>query len=372
VSANFNKRWLLPLCILTVSALAASTIIVFRPSFIDRSYGAAFRQAGGDTAIDCSGPSANDFSCYQKRYQDLVYNSGVEAAFADLKEESEREQFVKDTCHELTHAIGRAAADLYGDDIATTYSRGDNFCASGYYHGAIETIVANIGPDKILDEVDDICAGPREQNRYLNYRNCAHGIGHGFMGLYGNELFESLEACGALSKEFEKDQCSGGVFMENTIDEDNPSNPSKYLKADQPFYPCTEVKTEYKTQCYRRHPDYALKKQGNDFAKVFDLCGKVEDGFRSDCYYGLGLNAANQSIQNSTTDGARAEFTRELCMLGQDDEARAYCLAGAVRQLIFFYDSDVQAKALCESLTSADWRAACFQESEKYMALRRR
>ena len=358
------------MCILIASALSASSIIVFRPSFIDHSYTAAFQQTGDNTPIDCSALSANDFSCYQKRYQDLVYDLGVEAAFTDLKEESEKEQFVKDTCHELTHAIGRAAADLYGGDIASTYSRGDDFCASGYYHGALETVVANIGADKILEEADNICADPREQNRYLNYRNCAHGIGHGFMGLYGNELFESLEACGALSKEFEKEQCSGGVFMENIIDEDKPNKPSKYLKADQPFYPCTEVKTEYKTQCYQRHADYALKKQGNDFVKVFDLCGKVEDGFPPHCYYGLGLNAGSQSTQNGTTDGAQTEFTRELCMLGQDDAARAYCLTGAVRQLNFFYDNDVQAKALCESLKGADWRVACLQESAKYMAKR--
>src|SRR5215208_4991756 len=317
IGANFNKWWLLPFGILTVSALSALNILVFGPSFIQQT-------ASNPSPIDCSGPKANDFSCYQKRYEDLVYYSGVEAAFADLKDEFAKEQFVKASCHQLTHGIGRAAAELYGGDVPSTYSQGDDFCASGYYHGAVEAIVANIGADKILDEVDDICAGPREQNRYLNYRNCAHGIGHAFMGLYQNELFESLVACGALSKEFEKEQCSGGVFMENIIDEDKPNTPSKYLKVDQPFYPCTEVKTEYKTQCYERHTDYALKKQDNDFAKVFDLCGKVEDGFRLPCYYGLGSNAVNQSIQNGTTEGAQDEFIRGLCMLGPEEAARAY------------------------------------------------
>ena len=47
------------------------------------------------------------------------------------------------------------------------------------------------------------------------------------------------------------------------------------------------------------------------------------------------------------------------------------CLVGAVRQLIFFYDSDVQAKALCESIERADWRAGCLKLSEEYMAKRR-
>jgi hypothetical protein len=58
-------------------------------------------------------------------------------------------------------------------------------------------------------------------------------------------------------------------------------------------------------------------------------------------------------------------------MLGQDTEAKSRCFAGAVRQLIFFYDNDVQAKTLCESLTRADWRAACLQITEEAMAERR-
>jgi hypothetical protein len=164
------------------------------------------------------------------------------------------------------------------------------------------------------------------------------------------------------------------VFMENIMDEDDPSNPSKYLKADEPFYPCTEaeVKSEYKHQCYGRHGIYALKKQDNDYAKVFDLCRKVEDDFRPNCYVGLGNNAATQGTKSGATDGAQAEFIRGVCMLGQDTEALSKCFSGAVRQLIFIYDSDVQAKALCEPLMPADARAACLQISEEYMAERGR
>jgi hypothetical protein len=197
-------------------------------------------------------------------------------------------------------------------------------------------------------------------------------MGHGFMGIYQNELFESLEGCGALSDKWERDQCSGGVFMENIMDEDNPSNPSKYLKADQPFYPCAEVKTEYKHQCYARHAVYALKTQGDDFAKAFDLCEKVEDGFRSSCYIGLGNQATSLSTSNAGTDEAQTEYISERCMQGPDTDAQVICFNAAVRNLIFFYDSDVQAKALCKSLMRADWRPGCLQISEEHMAERQR
>jgi hypothetical protein len=162
--------------------------------------------------------------------------------------------------------------------------------------------------------------------------------------------------------------------MENILDENNPSHPSKYLKADEPFYPCPEVKSEYKAQCYARHAGYAREKarekQNDDFAKVFDLCGKVEEGFRSNCYVGLGNQAATLSRSNSDTEEAQTEYIREQCMQGQDAEAQLTCLTAAAQQLIFFYDSEAQAKALCRSLTSAQWRGVCQQVSNGYMVQR--
>jgi hypothetical protein len=85
---------------------------------------------------------------------------------------------------------------------------------------------------------------------------------------------------------------------------------------------------------------------------------------------GLGDQVAAQSTFNDTTEGAQTDYIRELCMMGQDNQAQSTCLGAAVRQLIFFYDNDVQAKALCKSLRS-DWQAACRQVSDGYMAERR-
>jgi hypothetical protein len=366
IGTKFNKWCLLPLGILNVSVMIAVSIMVFGPSFIG-----PMPADTGSSITDCWGFRANDYSCYQERYQELVDNSGVQAAFADLKDQFDKEPFVKANCHQMAHVIGRAAANLYSDDVSTTYTQGDDFCGSGYYHGAMETIVANIGPENILNEADSICAELRdEENQSLNYRNCTHGLGHGFMGLYQNEVFKSLDACDALSDEFGRNYCAGGVFMENVLDENNPSTPSKYLKADEPLYPCDEVKTEYKHMCYVKQAGYALEKNNDNFAKVFELCGKVEEDFRSSCYVGLGDQVGSQSTNNDPTEEAQTEYIRELCGQGQDAEAQFTCLGEAASQLIFFYDSDKRAKALCSSLTNPQWRAACRQISKEGMANR--
>lgn len=363
---GFDKWWLLPLGILTTSALVALGVIVFGQALMDSPSTEEVAQRApseGNEAVeapkDCSGSLANDYACYQERYQALVQGPGVDAAFAELKDEYDKDQFVKSQCHQLTHVIGRAAADIYGD-IPSTYDQGDNFCWSGYYHGAMETVVANIGVDNIQEEADSICAELGDHQKYSFYHyNCVHGLGHGFMVIRQNELFDSLDTCDALTDEWERQSCYSGAFMENVIAKNNPDHPSKYLKADQPMYPCTDVETRYKTECYKMQSSHALETLNYNFAKVFDLCAAVEDDYRSTCYQSLGRDASG----NSSSDVAR---TRATCMLGEDYEARSNCVVGAVKDFISYYHGDEQAKALCESFGSARLRDVCLQTGEEY------
>src|SRR4051812_1581004 len=237
--AGFNKWWSLPFGILAASALIALGAVVFEPSFAGRSSDEVIRRAVSEpteAAMDCSGTSATDYACYQDRYRNLMRASGVKAAFDELKDDYAKNEFVKSNCHQLSHVIGRAAVDRYGD-LSSSFSQGDSFCWSGYYHGAMEAIVAKMGPDKILEEADTLCADLRENQRHSFYHyDCAHGLGHGFMGIQANELFESLQTCDVLTDEWEREPCYAGVFMENMISQDDPSHPakSKNLKPNEP------------------------------------------------------------------------------------------------------------------------------------------
>ena len=95
--------------------LAASVLIVV---------GIVFEPPGAsEAAADCSGALSTDYACYQERYQNLVNSSGVRAAFVDLKDQYKKNEFVRASCHQLTHVIGRSAADLYGN-VGSAYSRG--------------------------------------------------------------------------------------------------------------------------------------------------------------------------------------------------------------------------------------------------------
>lgn len=369
--AGFNKWWLMPFGILMVSVLISAGIVLFEPAFLGGASaevaqadvaGGKKKVAAGGEPRDCSGASANDYACYQERYQGLVQGSGVEAAFTELKSEYDKNEFIKAQCHQITHVIGRAATDVYGD-IPNTYSKGDNFCWSGYYHGAMEATVAKIGPDKILNEADTICAplGEGDQKHSFYHYNCVHGLGHGFMGVQNNELFESLEVCDTMTDDWERESCYSGAFMENIMAKDNPSHPSKELRADEPLYPCTEVEKKYKPQCYLMQTSYALETLGNDFQKVFELCGTVESEFRPTCYQSLGRDASG--ITSSDVDRTNAN-----CMLGEDYEARSNCVIGAAKDFISYYSRDTEAKELCDSF-DADLRKVCLETAEEYYVI---
>jgi hypothetical protein len=153
--------------------------------------------------------------------------------------------------------------------------------------------------------------------------------------------------------------------MENLPDSDNQSHPSKYLKEDQPLFPCTVVEDRYKTQCYQKQTSYALRTQGYDFSKTFALCATVEDGFQPACYRGLGRNAFEQGTRENITEVAQTASANELCMLGKDQEARSHCVVGAVRYFILYYGDDTRAKKFCESL-DADLRDACLRLGEEF------
>lgn len=178
-------------------------------------------------------------------------------------------------------------------------------------------------------------------------------MGHGFMEVFGTDVFQSLDGCRALHDPWERHECSGGVFMENVSAIDNPDRPSTSLRPAAPLYPCTDVARRFWDQCYDWQISYALYVSDSDFTEVFELCASGRRAARAPCFRGLGGDV----LQNSkfvTSAPARRVTMRKLCQLGSTRAARAHCIEGAVRNMYRDYvDGDVQASGLCWSLAGA-------------------
>jgi hypothetical protein len=285
----------------------------------------------------CQAKNTITYACYKNELTQITQKQSPEKAMALVKQAYTKVPYVKSQCHQLTHAIGRAALTKYNDDVAQTYAHGDQYCWSGYYHGAMEALATNKGYDYIVKNANNICKPIAAKGEYSFYHyNCVHGLGHGFM--------------------FVK---NGDFMNEQTPDKDAKVG-STYLKADQPMYPCTAVDTKYKDQCYLMQTSYALQTVSYDFSKVFTMCDNVEPEFKDTCYTSLGRDASGNSISN-------VDQTRTTCLLGKSDEGQKFCVHGAAMDFVSYFHSDVQAKQLCTSLPS-NLSSDCLDVVKSYYA----
>jgi len=290
-------------------------------------------------------PGCKTFDCYDQYYQQLVAQDGSEAALADLKTRYEQEPLVKSECHQIIHVIGRSAAKKYGS-IGEAYRHGDYFCWSGYYHGVMEQILANTPAAQLVATLNSACVDMPGKDRYsFDYYNCLHGLGHGLMYISNDELFDTLKTCNALVGSWEQSSCWSGAFMENVI-VDNKNHFTKYLKPDDPLYPCNAVDEQYKGTCYLMQTSYMLKLNNYQFPKVFELCRLADKKFIPVCFQSLGRDASGNSLSN-------VEKTKATCLLGANEMEQSNCFIGAVKDFISYYHSDSQAKELCSALPKA-------------------
>lgn len=315
---------------------------------------------GDNEAIEiCSGSDISNYNCYDTFFQKLTAQQGTAAAFQVLRAIYPTNSFVRSQCHPITHVIGRTAALKY-TSVSDAYASGDSFCWSGFYHGVLEAFVSKIGYEKLLTSLNDICAPLENAKKYsFDHFNCVHGLGHGVMAVLGDDLFESLEACGVISNTWSKESCWGGVFMENVII-DNTYHTSRYLKPDDLHYPCNAVDAPYKQTCYLMQTSYMLKQSNQDFEKVFNLCRTAEENYVNTCYQSLGRDASGTSL-------SVVGPTVEKCDIGIDFREKSNCIIGAAKDFVSYFHGDSEALQFCEAWTDQSLKNVCLDTVTSYV-----
>lgn len=310
---------------------------------------------GSVAAVSPCSPA--EFRCLQRQYADLVTQRGTGAAFTELRRAYASDEQIRLHCHQLTHAIGRAAGQN-APSLEAAFSEGEELCGTGYWHGVMETAVAGTSLSELGAAAERFCASARDREpRSVSHQGCSHGLGHGFMNAYGGDVFAALRACDALRDSWERGHCWNGVFMENVPDGDNP-HPSRYLRADEPLYPCTAVEQRYRGQCYQKQTSYALQLVDGDFAAVFALCSAVTDPARPDCFQGIGRNAVEENVRRATDPAT-------ICALGADVEARSDCTYGVARYLALYHHDRTVAESFCTAQPS-ELASACRRGADTY------
>ncbi|MBD0291011.1 MAG: hypothetical protein ICV74_07130, partial [Thermoleophilia bacterium] len=187
-----------------------------------------------------------------------------------------------------------------------------------------------------------------ESTTFLLYQ-CVHGLGHGLMIYSGYNLPFSLRICDRLRTEWDQTSCTGGVFMENLSSTYGVK--SKWLRDDDPVYPCDAVQERHKLYCYLMVTSRINELNGFEWRKTAETCRRVEHEWIGVCFESYGRDASGSTRQDA------AEAAR-LCSYAGAYEGS--CVYGAARDMTSNYANGRRASELCRRIGES-LRPRCFR-----------
>jgi mono/diheme cytochrome c family protein len=290
-----------------------------------------------------------NFECLEQAFGNMVFNDGPKPALARLSKLMTTNTAVAADCHRIAHRMGSAALTRFKDKVADAFIAGSPVCASGYYHGIVERAFLGQPDDKLAVVARQLCSDPKiTGQRFLQYQ-CIHGLGHGLMIYTGYDLPGSLKTCDQLQTGFDRVSCTGGVFMENFTS--SYGVVSKYLRKDDPIYPCDAVRENHKLYCYLLVTANILKTENYDQKKTADACRKSEKAWISTCYESFGRDVSGIA-------GKSASKALASCRLARRNQGD--CLYGVSREIVNSDANGTRGGRFCARAPSR-YRAHCYE-----------
>lgn len=286
------------LLILSLSAFILISLTSFLP-LPEKPYTAAgvFIQKG---MADCQDGSTK---CLGSLAKELVKNYSTHEILKTFEVNEQKQEFYAN-CHTALHFVGQEIyKQSYGLPMALNQCT--HVCFEACLHGTVEGYLSEKNLDytssQVLSQEIPLICGERENYQYEGlFNQCIHGIGHALMYLTQSDLPFSLESCDYLKNGPEREWCYSGAFMENSNSSTNKDHPSKFVKKDDPFFPCKILDKKYLKMCYElqsfKFYDFARK----DWIKTIALCKEVPTDYRQNCYKSIGSMQVGFSQDNAT------------------------------------------------------------------------
>jgi len=298
--------------------------------------------------------------CVEQAFGNIAYYQGPRRALAAF--DARYGDFSDPNCHRVAHAIGSASLARNKGNVARTFAQGSSSCFSGYYHGVLERSLIGVRgyePETLGAVVRELCRDVKQNSSVWLAYQCLHGLGHGLMITTGYTLPLSLKACDRLATSWERTSCNGGVFMENisTL----YGFKSRYVRDDDPVYPCNAVAEEDKIKCYEIVTSRILRVVDGDWDETARYCAAAEKNWVSACFRSLGRDSAGQAHEDPVR-------ILELCALAREAGGEGTCIDGAARAMTGNFKNGKPATVLCNA-AAVEYRKQCYYGIGSVMAL---
>ena len=294
--------------------------------------------------------SCTDRGCWEQAFGNLAYRQGPKQALKVFDQRIASDSEIEASCHRIAHTIGSAALARFDGNVSQAFTAGSASCNSGYYHGILERALVGVGTKaEFVQAVRRLCADPDVRATDFIAYQCVHGLGHGLMIHTGLDLPLSLSICERLPTSWDQTSCDGGVFMENFSSSYGVK--SRFLRDNDPVYPCHAVAEKHKLYCYLQVTSRLLQTSGYDWKSTAEACARVEPNWRATCFQSYGRDASGVARLDA------AELVR-LCNI-PGAQWRGECVYGAVRDIANNDAGGARAGRFC-GLVATSLRPRCF------------
>ena len=299
-------------------------------------------------------------TCAQQAASFLVSNYPPEKIMSVFEKNISEPYFFK-SCHTFLHFIGR---ELYmrQKNVAGSMQKCSFTCFQGCHHGVLEGYFINknipLGDEEaITKEASTICGKKQDYPNVESYYTCLHGLGHGFMFFTDEELPKSLKMCDAIDSPETIDfhMCYNGVFMENYTNLASWDHPSKYIKADDPYYPCNILGEKYLDVCYHDQVIYVSNLYNHNLSKTINFCKGVPEKYRIGCFTAIGQKRAALSQDQI--------LVWSECKELKEDQYIEACVRGVVLEN---FALDKNNRNFCQAVED-EFKDICFATEAEYL-----
>jgi len=203
---------------------------------------------------------------------------------------------VIDDCHHTAHYIGYVTFQK-NQNLTESMINVENTCREGYYHGVMSAFFVNFKKDgkDISSSYKTVC-DEFVDNKDV-YQPCVHGIGHGLVFYYEDDLRQAVDGCHELPEDLDR-ECMHGVFMQYT---DNELTKSTSFEEDIPEI-CSKIELTSKDSmlCYSKLGQMLAFRTNHDLYQTFKFCNSIKDQEDVDnCYIGvMGSYLASRELRN--------------------------------------------------------------------------
>lgn len=294
-------------------------------------------------------------ACLREASNDFLENFQLKEIF-DVFEKNERQPEFFSLCHPALHFLGQG---VYRKEknVQKGLSQCSPVCFMACQHGVLEGYLKernlSLDDEVLRKEVLTLCQRDDKKVK-ASYNECLHGLGHALMFFTGDELPRSLKICDGLPGRDEQQWCYSGAFMENSTSSTNKDHPTKYLKKDDPMYPCNVLDSKYLDMCYTLQGFYFSKISNYEIEKTITLCNQVPKSYQASCFRSIG-----QERVGFTQDTA---LMKDGCNQVEEGDNRKACLQGVIAALAERYKGDYKRIIEFCTILDKDNKPLCYQQ----------